>query len=87
MKRVSVRDLQKSIRKTVEDSQGERIVLTRRGEPVALIIGLEGMDWEDVVLQADPGFWREIEARRKEETIPLSEMRRRPPGRGKTRKR
>ena len=77
MKTINVRDFQKRIRETVETAQRERIVLTRHGEPVALVIGLEGMDWEDVVLQTSRPFWKLIERRRKQKTVPLQEMRKR----------
>ena len=75
MKTVSVRDLQKTIKKCVDAAQEERIVVTRNGKPAALLIGLEGQDWETVMLQTSPSFWKLIEKRRNEKTIPLSEMR------------
>ena len=75
MKTVSVRDLQKTIKKCVDAAQEERIVVTRNGKPAALLIGLEGQDWETVMLQTSPSFWKLIEKRRKEKTISLSEMR------------
>ena len=75
MKTVSVRDLQKAIKKCVDAAQDERIVVTRNGKPAALLVGLEGQDWETVLLQTSPSFWKLIENRRKEETVSLSEMR------------
>jgi antitoxin (DNA-binding transcriptional repressor) of toxin-antitoxin stability system len=75
MKTINVRDLQKKIRETVETAQKERVVLTRRGDPVALVVGLEGMEWEDVVLQTSGPFWKMIEKRRKQKTVSLREMR------------
>lgn len=77
MKTISVRDLQKGIRKTVEASQKDRVVVTRNGSPSALIIGVEGKDWESVVLQTSAPFWKLIEKRRQERTVPLSEVRKR----------
>ena len=77
MKTINVRDFQKKIRETVETAQTERIVLTRHGEPVALVVGLEGMEWVDVVLQASRPIWKLIEKRRKQTTVPLEEMRER----------
>ena len=77
MKTINVRDFQKKIRETVETAQTERIVLTRHGEPVALVVGLEGMEWEDVVLQTSRPFWKLIEKRREQKTVPLQEMRER----------
>jgi len=75
MRTINVRDFQKKIRETVETAQRERVVLTRHGEPVALVVGLEGMDWEDIVFQTSRPFWKLIEKRRKQRTVPLEEMR------------
>lgn len=75
MKTINVRDFQKKIRETVEAAQTERVVLTRHGDPVALVIGLEGMEWEDIVLQTSQPFWKLIEKRRRQKTISMQEMR------------
>lgn len=75
MRTVSVRDLQKAIKKCVDASQEERIVVTRNGKPAALLVGIEGQDWETVMLQTSPSFWKLIEKRRKEKTVSASEMR------------
>ncbi len=77
MKTISVRDLQKKIRESVDEAQKDRVVVTRNGKPAALLIGVEGQDWETVVLQASAPFWKLIEKRRREKTIPLREMRKR----------
>ncbi len=77
MKTITVRDLQKRIRKCVNDSQKERVVITRHGRPAAVLVGVIGQDWEQLALQLDPAFWRMIQRRRKEKTIPLEEVRRR----------
>lgn len=77
MKTINVRDLQKKIREVVEASQKERVVVTRHGRPMAIVVGVEGSDWEDIVYQTSPAFWKMIEERRKGKTIPLSEVRKR----------
>ncbi|HEX5138068.1 MAG TPA: hypothetical protein VFY93_13915 [Planctomycetota bacterium] len=38
---------------------------------------MEGRDWEDMLLQRSESFWKLTEARRKESTITLGEMRKR----------
>ena len=75
MKAISVRDLQKHIRDCVDVSQRARVVVTRHGVPAAVIIGVEGSDWETLALQTNPSFWRMIEQRRKDRTVSLEEMR------------
>ena len=75
MKTISVRELQKRIRACVRTAQRNRGVVTRHGVPTALIIGVEGSDWETLALQTNPSFWRVIENRRAEKTISLKTMR------------
>ncbi len=76
MKTISVRELQKHVRDCVKTSQRNRVVVTRHGIPAALIIGVEGTDWETLALQTNPAFWRMIEKRRSEPTTSLKAMRR-----------
>ena len=76
MKTISVRELQQHVRDCVKASQKNRVVVTRHGAPTALIIGVEGSDWETLALQTNPSFWRLIEDRRKDKTVSLDEMRR-----------
>lgn len=75
MKTISVRDLQQHVRDCVTASQRDRVVVTKHGIPAALIIGVEGSDWETLSLQTNPSFWRMIEKRRSEPTISLDAMR------------
>ena len=77
MKTIGVRELQKRIRECVDASQAEDVVITRNGKPASIVIGVEGFDWEDIVLQSDPTFWSTIRDRRKEKSISVDEMRRR----------
>lgn len=62
----------------VEQSQSDRVLITRHGRPAAVMIGVEGESIEDVLTATDEGFWALIEARRKHSrTISADEMRRR----------
>ena len=74
MKTISVRDLQKNIKEIVDAAQRDRIVVTRRGDPAAVLLGVEGKDWESVVLETGPEFWKLIEARRHEPTLSAEEV-------------
>lgn len=76
MKTINVRELQQHVRGCVKASQRSRVVVTRHGIPTALIIGVEGTDWETLALQTHASFWRMIERRRSEKTISLEAMRR-----------
>ena len=42
----------------VDWSQEDRIVITRHGKPAAVMLGVEGKDWEDLVLQTSSTFWK-----------------------------
>ena len=74
MKTVTVRDLQKRVRECVDIAQDDRVVITRHGRPAAVLVGIEGEEWEDVVLQTSASFWRLIEKRRQEPTISIEQM-------------
>jgi prevent-host-death family protein len=48
MTTVTVRDLQKRVKECVDDAQKDRVVITRRGKPAAVLVGVEGQDWDAV---------------------------------------
>ena len=75
MKTVNARDLQKKIKECVDMSQQDKVVITRHGKPAAVMVGVEGKDWEEVVLQTSATFWKLIEERRKEPTMSMKELR------------
>ena len=77
MKTISVRDLQKQIRSVVETAQDDQVVITRNGQPVAVMVGVEGVDWETVAVETSRSFWKEIARRRGQKTISLTEIRNR----------
>ena len=52
----------------------DRVVVTRHGEPAAVLLGVEGKDWETVVIETSPAFWDLIEARREEPTLSADEL-------------
>ncbi len=58
----------------IQDAQRERLIITRNGKPVALIVGVEGMDEEQLELGSSDKFWRLIEERRAQKTIPRGEL-------------
>ena len=58
----------------VNDAQRERIVLTRNGKPVALIIGVEGMDEEQLQLGSSDKFWRLMAERRTQKTMTRAQL-------------
>jgi prevent-host-death family protein len=65
MKFVGVREAQAQLSGLVDQSQKERIVLTRHGQPIAVLTGVAGKDLEAVLLAQDPEFRKLIEERRR----------------------
>ena len=74
MRSITVRDLQKSVKDCVDSSQKERVVVTRHGRPAAVLVGVEGSDWEDLFYQTRSSFWRMIAELRKQKSLPLGEV-------------
>jgi antitoxin (DNA-binding transcriptional repressor) of toxin-antitoxin stability system len=61
----------------IKNARHERVVITRKGKPVALVVGVEGLDEEQLQLGSSEKFWTLIEARRKQKTISRTELERR----------
>ena len=74
MNTISMQNLQKQLNTYIAQAQTERVVVTRNGKPSALIIGLEGIDWNMLVLESDAEFWKMIQKRRKQRTVPLAKV-------------
>ncbi|MHB1421910.1 MAG: hypothetical protein ACYC3I_01690 [Gemmataceae bacterium] len=63
-----------NIKECVKDAQHERVLVTRRGKPVALILGVAGMDLEQIALGHSDAFWQLIRERRGQKTISRAEL-------------
>ena len=69
-------DLQSS----VEQAQQDRLIV-RKGKPIALMIGVAGMDWEQLELGSSEKFWKLIERRRKQKGISRAKLEKKLDGR------
>ena len=58
----------------ISQAQHERIVITRNGKPVALVVGVEGLDTEQLELGSNPAFWELITRRRRQRTIMRAQL-------------
>lgn len=58
----------------ISASQRERVVITREGKPVALIVGVEGLDEEQLQLGTSDRFWKLITERRSQPTLSRAEL-------------
>ena len=65
---------QVSLDRCVIDAQRERVVILRDGKPVALMIGVEGLDEEQLQLGSSDRFWTLIGERRREKTMSRAEL-------------
>ncbi len=78
MKVAPLAEVKTQLSSYIERAQQERLLITRHGRPVALLIGVEGESLEDLLTAADPEFWRMIAARRAAgATVSAEEVRRR----------
>ena len=64
----------------VREAQGDRVVVTRNGVPVALVVGVEGLDAEQVQLASSDEFWRMIVERRRQKTLSRADLERKSGG-------
>jgi prevent-host-death family protein len=77
MKIVAIKDAKAKLSGYCEEAQEQRVLITKHGKPLVLVIGVEGQDLEDVLTASNPKFWELIEERRRQPTISSAEMRRR----------
>lgn len=61
----------------IKDARREHVVVTRKGKPVALVVGVEGLDEEQLQLGSSDKFWTLIEARRRQKMMSRAELERR----------
>ncbi len=58
----------------VNQAQKERLVITRKGRPVALLVGVAGMDPEQLELGKSDTFWKLIVKRRRQRTLSRAKL-------------
>ena len=61
----------------VREAQDDRVLVTRAGRPVAIVVGLADFDEEQIRLGISDEFWKMISARRRESAITRAELERR----------
>jgi len=65
VKFIGLKEAKAHLSEFVDAAQHDRVLITRRGKPAALVIGIEGQDVEQVILGSDVEFWKVIQERRK----------------------
>ena len=74
MKEASIEQFTRNAAAFLDAAQTERVVLLRDGRPIAVLVGIENKDREDIELEQSPEFWSLIENRRARPTMPLKEI-------------
>src|SRR5437879_4807886 len=75
MKRVAFEQLPQDVADLITAAQTQRVVITRDGQPYALLVGIANKDEEDLELEFSPEFWRTIEeSRRSTVSVPLKDV-------------
>lgn len=65
MRLIGLSDAKAHFGALIDRAQHQRVLITRRGRPAALVIGVEGQDLEEVLFASDVAFWKMIQARRR----------------------
>ena len=75
MSNVPEQELQQNLDTILTRAQSERIVISRRGKPCVVLVGIEDYDGEDLALASSEDFWRMIRQRRASgKSFPLAEV-------------
>ncbi len=63
-----------NLEECLREVRRDRVVLTRKGKPIALLVGVEGLDLEQIQLGYSDEFWGLIRARREQRTMSRKEL-------------
>jgi prevent-host-death family protein len=75
MTSIPEKELQINLDSILSRAQTERIVISRRGKPCAVLVGIEDYNSEELRLASSVDFWRIIRQRRASGTsFPLTEV-------------
>ena len=72
MKMIGLKDT--NLDACVVDAQHERIVITRNGKPLVLVVGVEGLDADQLDLGSSAKFWELMTDRRQQKTITREQL-------------
>jgi prevent-host-death family protein len=79
MKVVALKDA--DLRQCLSDARREDVVITQRGKPVAMLVGVEGLDLEQIELGRSDKFWKLVRQWRGQKTLSRAELDKRLRGR------
>jgi PHD/YefM family antitoxin component YafN of YafNO toxin-antitoxin module len=75
MTKATVKQFAKDVEAYLAAAQRQRVVVTRNGKPIAIVVGMEHKDAEDFGYMTSPEFWRMIDERRRStDSVPLEQI-------------
>ena len=74
MKEISLESFSRDPESFLHAAQAERLLVTRAGKPLVVLVGVENKDHEDWSMENSPDFWRMIEQRRNRPALPLRDL-------------
>jgi len=75
MRSIPEKELHTNLDAILSSAQRQRIVISRRGKPCAVLVAVEDCDAEDLRLASSEEFWRMIQQRRTHgKSLPLAEV-------------
>ena len=75
MKTVGLKEVRDSLSKYVDAAQHGGVLIMRHGKPAAVIVGVEGEDIDEVVIQFSPAAKSLLEQRRAQPKTSLADFR------------
>jgi len=72
MKQLTLTELSEQLQDYIRSIKDENLLITDQGKPIALLLGIENTDPEQLNLELSAQFWQMISERRKRPTVPLS---------------
>jgi hypothetical protein len=74
MKTIAIEKVGEGEAQAFQKAQKQKILITKRGKPYAVVTGLENLDEEDLAYCGSEEFWAMIDASRKSPTTPLDKV-------------
>ncbi|MBI4663973.1 MAG: hypothetical protein HY735_34685 [Verrucomicrobia bacterium] len=66
-----------NLERCVTEAGAESVLVVKKGKPLALVSNVQGLDAEQIELGTSAEFWKLIEERRRQKTIPWEELKKR----------
>ena len=77
MKTAALRDVKAQFSQYCQRAQHERVLVTKHGKPLALMIGVQGRELEELLTTGNPEFWQLVDQRRQQPQLTDRELRKR----------